>query len=419
MSYNYLPLDRKTINFQQIKNLLNYQQQVSITFDAHERILHCREFINNNEIEIPSLPVEHVLVPGEANFPLPILQLVLMLKIKYLSIGTSGIEIETVKRLLELFNKGVFPVVDVQHATSTAAIGEVLEGGGNVIFDQKLQPAGAVFALLGWQPLRLQQIEKAALNHGNQKCLAYALYTLQIAEQLLHAADVIALLSSTVTGSAASFQPEMYRLGSPYFKKAVSIRKYRPAGAAAATTTIVSPALPMHVAAGEALQHALSTVMLQVNSAFAGNVILADQQKTLQVQQMIAPVLQVMNGMQSSLVNLALLSSERSKELHANAAGDVDGSTNKSLNITGELLASSQKLLYNSCNPVNANSLLPWINGLQMLENFKQVLATEWLALNRHSLQGSAAVDQYREKYIDSPNQQSNMENAIDFLLKS
>ena len=46
MSYNYLPLDRKWLNFQQVKNLLDFDQLVSITFDAHERILKCREYLD-------------------------------------------------------------------------------------------------------------------------------------------------------------------------------------------------------------------------------------------------------------------------------------------------------------------------------------------------------------------------------------
>ena len=47
MSYNYLPLDRKWLNFQQVKNLLDFDQLVSITFDAHEKILHCRNYLDN------------------------------------------------------------------------------------------------------------------------------------------------------------------------------------------------------------------------------------------------------------------------------------------------------------------------------------------------------------------------------------
>ena len=46
MSYNYLPLDRSHTSFLQIKNLLAYDQQVSITFDAHQSILKCREYLD-------------------------------------------------------------------------------------------------------------------------------------------------------------------------------------------------------------------------------------------------------------------------------------------------------------------------------------------------------------------------------------
>ena len=51
MSYNYLPLDRKWLHFSQIKNLLDFQQHVSITFDAHERILACREYLDQKMAE--------------------------------------------------------------------------------------------------------------------------------------------------------------------------------------------------------------------------------------------------------------------------------------------------------------------------------------------------------------------------------
>lgn len=47
MSYNYLPLDKSPTNFQQVKNLLAFDQLVSITFDAHLRITACRAFLDN------------------------------------------------------------------------------------------------------------------------------------------------------------------------------------------------------------------------------------------------------------------------------------------------------------------------------------------------------------------------------------
>ena len=46
MSYNYLPLDKSELSFQQVKNLLEFEQLVSITFDAHQKILDCRAYLD-------------------------------------------------------------------------------------------------------------------------------------------------------------------------------------------------------------------------------------------------------------------------------------------------------------------------------------------------------------------------------------
>ena len=46
MSYNYLPLDETWLSFQQVKDLLDYNQHVSITADAYESISKCREYLD-------------------------------------------------------------------------------------------------------------------------------------------------------------------------------------------------------------------------------------------------------------------------------------------------------------------------------------------------------------------------------------
>ena len=46
VSYNYLPLDQKWLHFSQVKNLLAHDQDVSITFDAHDQITACRKYLD-------------------------------------------------------------------------------------------------------------------------------------------------------------------------------------------------------------------------------------------------------------------------------------------------------------------------------------------------------------------------------------
>ncbi len=229
MSYNYLPLDRKWLNFQQVKNLLNFDQLVSITFDAHERILKCREFLDKKlkdkddlyygintgfgylqNVYIEPKQVEqlqynllksHACGLGE-HVPLPIVKLMLMLKIKSLSYGHSGVHIETVKRLLEMYNQGVWPVIFTQG--SLGASGDLaplshlslpLIGLGEVWYQGEKRQSAEVLDNLGWQPLTLHSKEGLALINGTQFMSAYGMYCLKKSEQLIHMAQAIAALS--------------------------------------------------------------------------------------------------------------------------------------------------------------------------------------------------------------------------------
>jgi histidine ammonia-lyase len=229
MSYNYLPLDKKWLNFQQVKNLLDYDQLVSITFDAHERILECRTFLDeklatSNElyygintgfgylqnVEIDknqiaelqyNLLKSHACGLGE-EVPLDIVKLMLMLKIKSLSYGHSGIDIETVKRLMEMYNNGVFPVIYAQG--SLGASGDLaplshlslpLIGLGEVYYKGEKRQSADVLKELNWQPVHLKSKEGLALINGTQFMSAYGIYCLKKSEQLIRMANMIAALS--------------------------------------------------------------------------------------------------------------------------------------------------------------------------------------------------------------------------------
>ena len=229
MSYNYLPLDRKWLHFGQVKNLLDFNQQVSITFDAHERILACRAYldskmedkeglyygintgfgflqnvkIDGSQIEKLqyNLLVSHACGLGE-EVPKDIVKLMLVLKIKSLSYGNSGVQIDTVKRLLEMYNNDVLPVIYTQG--SLGASGDLaplshlslpLIGLGEVNHDNKRMPASDAMKKFGWKPIQLQSKEGLALINGTQFMSAYGLYCLKKAEHLLQMADVISALS--------------------------------------------------------------------------------------------------------------------------------------------------------------------------------------------------------------------------------
>lgn len=239
MSDNYLHLDSKWLSFGQVKNLLDYGQLVSITSDAHERILHCRQYldrkINSSDellygintgfgylqnVRIDKTQVEqlqynllksHACGLGE-EVPLDIVKLMLMLKIKSLSYGFSGVQLETVERLIEMHNNNVIPVIYTQG--SLGASGDLaplshlslpLIGLGEVYYKRAKRPSSDVLNDLGWQSIQLASKEGLALINGTQFMTAYGIYCLKKAEQLVKMANVISALS--FDAFACSLQP--------------------------------------------------------------------------------------------------------------------------------------------------------------------------------------------------------------------
>ncbi len=229
MSYNYLPLDRNWLSFDQVKHLLQYNQQVSITFDAHQRITKCREWldhtvrdsdqlyygintgfgflqnvrIDNGQIEElqSNLLKSHACGLGE-EVPAPIVKLMLALKIKSLSYGHSGVQIDTVKRLIEMHNHDVLPVIYTQG--SLGASGDLaplshlslpLIGLGEVRYQGKKRATAGLWKELGWDNIHLQSKEGLALINGTQFMSAYGVYCLLRAEKLIHWADKITAIS--------------------------------------------------------------------------------------------------------------------------------------------------------------------------------------------------------------------------------
>ena len=263
MSYNYLPLDRKHTNFNQIKNLLLHQQMLSITFDAHERITACRIYLDkklheNGELfygvntgfgylqnvridneqlgELQSnLLQSHACGMGE-EVPGDIVKLMIAFKIKSLSYGHSGVQIDTVNRLMDMYNNNVLPIVYTQG--SLGASGDLaplshlslpLIGLGEVRYNNKRMAAAEMLSVLNWKPVALQSKEGLALINGTQFMSAYGLYILVHATRMMEWANVIAAISY----DAFNCSPEplnenihMIRPHSGQLSTAATLRKY-------------------------------------------------------------------------------------------------------------------------------------------------------------------------------------------------
>jgi histidine ammonia-lyase len=229
MTYNYLPLDKSFLTFEQVKNYLQYDQLVSITFAAHEDILKCRSyldekikscddlfygintgfgFLQNVKIEKEQLQklqsnllLSHACGLGE-EVPDAIVKLMIMLKIKSLSYGYSGIGIEVVKRLMDMHNNNVLPLIYTQG--SLGASGDLaplshmslpLIGMGEVKMNGEKMSSEKALQKLNWQPIHLQSKEGLALINGTQFMSAYGMYNLVKAEKLIEWANIISAIS--------------------------------------------------------------------------------------------------------------------------------------------------------------------------------------------------------------------------------
>ncbi len=137
-----------------------------------------------------------------AEVPAELVRLMLLLKVKSLSFGHSGVRTAVVERLLDMYNHGILPRVYQQG--SLGASGDLaplahlslpLLGAGDVWFEDKWQPAAAVLAKMEMEPLKLASKEGLALLNGTQFMAAYGCSVLFNLHKLIYLADLIAALS--------------------------------------------------------------------------------------------------------------------------------------------------------------------------------------------------------------------------------
>jgi histidine ammonia-lyase len=148
-----------------------------------------------------NLVKSHACGTGE-EVPNEIVKLMILLKIKALSYGHSGVQLETVQRLVDFYNHDIIPVVYQQG--SLGASGDLsplahmslpLLGLGKVYYQGDKKDAAEVLKKFGWEPIRLKSKEGLALLNGTQFMSAYGVAALLKVFRLSELADIIGALS--------------------------------------------------------------------------------------------------------------------------------------------------------------------------------------------------------------------------------
>lgn len=148
-----------------------------------------------------NLMKSHACGTGEL-VPEEIVKIMLLLKVQSLSYGNSGVQLETVQRLMDFFNHDVLPVVYNQG--SLGASGDLsplahltlpLIGEGEVFYEGFRQPASKVLDKMGWKVISLKSKEGLALLNGTQFMSAYGCYIMLKAKKYSYLADLIGAVS--------------------------------------------------------------------------------------------------------------------------------------------------------------------------------------------------------------------------------
>lgn len=148
-----------------------------------------------------NLVMSHACGTGEL-VPTEIVKLMLLLKVQSLSYGNSGVQLQTVERLIAFYNNDILPVVYTQG--SLGASGDLaplahlslpLLGKGEVYVNGKRTAAAEVLQQNNWEPIELQAKEGLALLNGTQFMSAYAVHLLLKSFKLSYMADLIGALS--------------------------------------------------------------------------------------------------------------------------------------------------------------------------------------------------------------------------------
>jgi len=132
-----------------------------------------------------------------------VIRLMVLLKLKGLSLGYSGISLETVQQLTDLYNNDILPVI--WEVGSLGASGDLaplahlslpLLSMGTVRYKGEKQDSASALKKAGLSPIKLKAKEGLALLNGTQFMSAWGCYSIMEAERVEKLADLCAAISA-------------------------------------------------------------------------------------------------------------------------------------------------------------------------------------------------------------------------------
>ena len=319
---NVFYISPEPLTLEQLEELLAFPSiRVELSAEAEARIQKCRDYLDrkmgtesspiygittgfgslcNRSISREELTTlqenlvkSHACSTGEELHP-DIIRLMLLLKAHALSLGNSGVQIATVRRILDFYNNGVLPVV--YDRGSLGASGDLaplanlflpLIGLGEVRFGDERKPAAEVCKHFGWEPIKLQSKEGLALLNGTQFMSSHGVYALLKIRRLSVWSDMIAALSlEGFDGRKEPFHPNIQtvRPHAGQAETAAAVRKFLEGSELIAREKIhvQDPysfrCVPqVHGACKDAIHYAEKVVLTEINSVTDNPTIWPDE----------------------------------------------------------------------------------------------------------------------------------------------
>jgi len=145
---------------------------------------------------------------------------IMLLRANVIAMGYSGVRMEVLKRLVEMINKGVHPLVPEQGSVGAsgdlaplAHLASVLMGEGEALFQGKVMPGKKAMEKAGIPIVTLRAKEGLALINGTQVMTAVGLLALLRAERLCKMADIIgACTLEALKGTLSAFDLDIQKV---------------------------------------------------------------------------------------------------------------------------------------------------------------------------------------------------------------
>jgi len=145
---------------------------------------------------------------------------IMVLRANVIAMGYSGVRMEVLKRLVEMINKGVHPLVPEQGSVGAsgdlaplAHLTSVMIGEGQALFQDKIMSGKEAMKRAGIPLLTLKAKEGLALINGTQVMTAVGLLALLRAERLCKVADIVgACTLDALKGTLSAFDRDIQRV---------------------------------------------------------------------------------------------------------------------------------------------------------------------------------------------------------------